>query len=248
MKADLHNHLGTKEYNGNFNKVIDVSKEKLNAGGVLGVVNFSDLRYETFVGLEGYKREHLGNVIYVPKKEIYVIKGQEIATKQGHLLVIGLRWGRNLKDRRSLEDTIKEAKDDNGIIISCHPFANGIGKHIEKNPCILELIDGIEVHNGESFFGDKKAQDFYSRIKNDFDIGGVSFSDGHSLYEIGSSYTWLEQLDFKNSEALSSSLRKAIREHKDFSKDKKHNSIAGMIEHAARLASIIGLQKLDFNH
>ncbi len=247
MKADLHNHLGTKKYTGSFNKSIDISKEKLSDGGVLGVVNFSDLRYETFVGSEGYEREQLGNAIYVPEKGIYVIKGQEIATKQGHLLVVGLKWGRSLKDGRGLEDTLKEARDNNGVIIAAHPFVNGAGDYIEKNPGILELMDGIEIHNGEAFFGNKKARDFYSRIKNDYDIGGVSFSDGHSLYEIGSSYTWLEQLDFKDSEAFVSSLRKAIRAHKDFSKDKKHNSIAGMVEHAVRMASIVGIQKLGFN-
>ena len=124
VKADLHNHIRTRsplkeEF---FNKTINKARRRLGPGGVWALINFSDSRYETFAGLRGYNRINLRSGIYVPEKDILVVKGQEVPTKQGHLLVLGLEKDKHLKDGRILEDTIKEAKDHNGILIVDHPF------------------------------------------------------------------------------------------------------------------------------
>ena len=125
VKADLHNHLRTRsDMHGLFNPAIDKTKKRLGAGGILGVVNFDDRRYEDFVSQKGgYEREKIGrNAIYVPEKDILVVKGQEVPTQDGHILVIGLNYGVNLERKRSLKDTIANALDENGIIILDHPF------------------------------------------------------------------------------------------------------------------------------
>lgn len=257
IKADLHNHFSTLENIGEiFNQAICIAQKNLGAGGILGVTNTQDKgpgRYETFLRQGGTRIEDLDNAFYVPDNDIYVIKGQEVFTKGGHILVLGLNYGVKLKDYRSLEDSLKEAMDNNIIIIADHPwFLDGIfTKQSPKK--YLEYLDGIEVHNGEAWIpipgyvrANKKAQEFYNKIKGDYDIGAISTSDGHSIKEIGTSYTLLETLDFSSPEKLIESLRKSIREHKDFSNDKQRNAYLGALNHGSkgavlRFASVVGL-------
>jgi len=246
IKADLHNHLRTSSnMEGLFNKVVDKIRERLGSGGIIAVANYNDKRYESFVNQKGYIRENLGNAIYIPEKEILIVKGQEIPTKDGDLLILGLKENTHLKSGRILEDTCKEANDNGGIIIGVHFFyVAGVGPSLEENESLLKYFDGFEIHNGEAAIwipgiapahANKKAQEFYEKIKNDYDTGAISCSDGHSLYEIGSSYIFLEKPNIKNSEKLNKSLRKSIREHKDFSQDKQKNSYIGALDNISKL-------------
>ena len=252
MKVDLHNHFKHGSYfsNGDFNRVVNIIEKKLGPNSIVGLVNFDDSRYETFSNLPGYEREDFGNAIYLPDKGIVIAKGQEIETKEGHVLVMGLQKSKHLRSSRSLslEDAVKEARDNNGIIIADHPFyIDGIGQYLEKNPSLLEYFDAIEVHNGEAVWlplftprnANQKARGFYEEIKSDFDIGALSSSDGHSFGEIGSSYSYLPQIEFRDSETLTSSLRKAIREHKNLDNDRRHNSTFPALNHAAHMAFLI---------
>ena len=126
-------------------------------------------------------------------------------------------------------------------------YIDGIGQYLEKNPSLLEYFDAIEVHNGEAVWlplftprnANQKARGFYEEIKSDFDIGALSSSDGHSFGEIGSSYSYLPQIEFRDSETLTSSLRKAIREHKNLDNDRRHNSTFPALNHAAYMAFLI---------
>jgi len=156
MKIDIHNHIRTRsnfqEYD--FDRIVDTVSKRLGFNGTIGLINMfgeNSFNYEKVLGLNGYDRTDIGNAFYVPEKEVLVIKGQEVPTQQGHLLVLGLKKGKQIKIYKSLEETIKEARDENTVIIGDHPFGlSGIGKYLEKNPEILFQIDGLEVHNGES--------------------------------------------------------------------------------------------------
>lgn len=247
IKADLHNHLSTlSNIPKEFNKTLDIAKKRLGKNGILGIINGGDdNRYEDFINLRGYERQNLGNAIYVPGKEILVLRGQEVFTKQGHLLVLGLKRDIHLKSNQNLENSLKAAKDNNGIIIAVHPFfIFGAGNYLAKNPILLEYFDGIEIFNGEAFYGNKKAREFYNQIKGDYGIGVVSSSDGHSLYEIGFNYTWLEKPNIEDSEKLNYSLRNSIKEHKDYFEDNQNLSIVGSLEHSIKLAPIEVLHRL----
>jgi len=252
VKADLHNHLRTSSryFGGDFDRVADTTSRKLGTGAVLGVVNFSDWRYEHLTDLRGYERQNLGdnkNGVYIPEKDIYIIKGQEVPTREGHLLVFGTGARTHLKKGRELEDTIKEARDQNGIIVVDHPFhVAGLGKYLEKNPMLLKQVDAIEIHNGEASFGfpfgpipsgaNKKAQEFYARIKSDFpDLGAISSSDGHSMYELGSSWTEVERPD---KDDFINSLRDSIRKTNLSTQRKVKGSVFGAIDHIVDLALI----------
>ncbi|MEK6935784.1 MAG: PHP-associated domain-containing protein [Nanoarchaeota archaeon] len=263
IKADMHNHFSTLENIGEniFDRAMDVAQKNLDAGGLFGVINAQDKgigRYETFLKQGGKNAEDLGNAFYVPNKNIYVIKGQEVFSEKGHILVLGLNKGVRLQDYRTLEDSFKEAKDNNGIIVLDHPcFLDGV---ITENPeNYLEYfknnnVDGTEVHNGEAWLpvrgcifknANKKIQElFYNQIINKFDIGAISTSDGHSVREIGMNYTLLEQPDFSNPEKLIESLRKSIREHKDFSQDKQTNAYLDALNHSVKVAGLRIASKL----
>lgn len=244
IKADLHYHLKKSFCENDFDKIICKIEKRLDRGGILGVINYNDFRYENFTKLKkGYDIQNLENAIYIPKKEILIIKGQEILNKNGHLVILGVKENHFLKNKRTLEDSLKEAKDLNGIVIAPHPFfIFGSGNHLRKNPKLLEYLDGIEIYNGQAFFGNKKAKIFYDLIKEDYDIGAVSFSDGNSLREVGSSYTLLEK---PNIHDLTQTLKNSIKNHKDYSNDKQHLSFLGSLGHSIK--TIISLTKTIFN-
>ena len=221
IRADLHNHLRTSGNlkDGDFKEAIDCASSRMTNfyacmyDSVLGVVDFEDNRYEKFSNLnkdKGYERFFPGDekrVFYVLDKRVFVIRGQEVPTKDGHLLVLASKMNTKIKSWRSVEDTIKEAKDDNAVIVIDHPFyVHGLGNYIQKNPEILNNVDAIEIYNGEAAFGvpfinkpfpqeaNKKAQEFYNKISEDFPkLGAISSSDGHSFYEIGSNWTEIEK-------------------------------------------------------
>jgi len=222
-----------------FNKTINLAEQKLGANGILGLVNGNDNRYKNFINKKGYERINLGNSVYVPNKNILIINGQEIFTKQGHLLVIGLSENQRIK-LKDLEDSLKQARDNNSIIIAPHPFFfQGIGSELIHNPKLLKYFDAIEINNGEAIYGNKKTKMFYKLIKEDYDIGALSSSDGHSLYEIGSNYTLLE-----NPEKDINKLRKSIKQHKDYSSDKQKFSFLGFAKHSFETIGYMGFSKL----
>lgn len=255
VRADLHNHLRTSSRSSepDFNRTIDTAAERLGNGAVVGVINFADKRYEHFTGLGGYGRVYVGeknNGVYVPSKNVLIIKGQEVPTKEGHILVLGLGKDVHLKSGRNLQDSLSEARDNEGIIIADHPFyAYGIGSHLEANPSILQYFDAIEVHNGEAVFGIPKtpfpykanirAQEFYDRIKRDFPhLGALSSSDGHSIYELGRSWTEIDSLDLEDKTNFTPSLRDSIRKTNSQTPKKKSKAVLGALDHIADLILI----------
>ncbi len=268
MKADLHNHLRTSSnlQEIDFNIAISLAMKRLGINSVFGLVNFADGRYEEFIGFRGYDRIYLGNTknaIYIPEKGVLVVKGQEVPTKQGHILILGLGYDIHLKQFRDLEDTLKEAKDNDGTVIVDHPFhLNGLGSYLEANPQFLEEIDAIEVYNGEACFGipktsfpyraNRRAQEFYDKIKRDFvHLGALASSDGHSMYELGRNWTEIDNIDMNKLNFLYS-LRNSVRNTNKSTKMKKYPlfGIFGSMDHIVDLAFItkiapkIGLENL----
>lgn len=248
IKADLHNHLRTNTranfQEGDFNKAIDIAERRLGKGGVFGLINFDDSNYEAFSRLRGYEREELDSGFYVPGKEIVVVKGQEVQTKQGHLLVLGLRKDKHLKSGRNveLEDALKEARDEQGIIGLGHPFyLEGLGKYVQAHPKLLDDLYFIEIFNGEAIGNaNEKARRFFRDMhKDDYIIAGLCASDGHSFYELGKNYTFIREVYRKN---LVRSLRQRIIEAPILGYQ-SHISVLGAINHLVDL-SVIGISKL----
>lgn len=138
IKADLHNHLGRNGSFSSVNEVVDMASARLGPGGVFGIVNSNqeDKRYERFADSPGYERQEIGDIrngVYFPDKDITAVRVQEISTRQGDLLVAGLKKHLNLGDNRQLEDSLNEATDYNGVRFLVHPFyKHGIGSHLRR--------------------------------------------------------------------------------------------------------------------
>ena len=261
IKADLHNHLRSSSIlkDLDFNNSIDTAHKRLGSGACFGLINMHDMRYEKFADLRGYEREWVGenkNAIYVPARDVLVVRGQEVATKQGHLLVLGLAYGLHLKNNCSLEDTLKKARDNCGTIIVDHPFyLEGIGNYLEKNFKLLKYIDAIEVYNGEASFGllvgpfpknaNEKAQKFYSEVRKDFPhLGAIASSDGHSISEIGSSYTEIDKPEYNKNFIYS--LRNSVRDANLDDCKKMKSSFFSSMKHIAELSGIIASEKVGY--
>jgi len=236
VKVDLHNHLKTR-YNVaeayTLDEIVELGRNRLGKNGVLGIVNFADKRYEQIRDLPGLERKELGCGFYVPEKNFLVVKGEEVPTRDGHVLVFGIPGSKHITLGRTLSDTIKEVKDHDGIIIADHPFVgawSGIGSYLETHREQLSDFDAIEVFNGEAVAAripiimsdpNQCALNFYEQNKRDFaHLGATTTSDGHSTAEIGRSYTNMQmpenyQTTFLDANAdkdtLTSILRKAIR-------------------------------------
>ena len=105
-------------------EVINISYAKLGDGGILGVANFvGSPRYDDFVKLPGdYNRRKFNNGIYIPEKNIYIPRMQEVLNKKGHLLAGCLPEPLVISDDTELEEIIKIAEDNNAFCIVDHPF------------------------------------------------------------------------------------------------------------------------------
>jgi hypothetical protein len=211
IKADLHNHLGSNGKNPGFDETIDLVHNKLGPNSAFGIADSDDYRYEQFVEQEKgrYHREYItnGRAVYVPEKEVLVVKCQEMFTKEGHILAIAMPYGKIVKTKKA-KDAIKEAKDLGAILSAVHPFyRDGIGKFLEENPELLQSFSNWEVYNGSAEFSFPKilpkgsndeSMNFYlDNLLNNhsLNIGVSSFTDGHDARVIGTCYTNLQLKD-----------------------------------------------------
>ena len=258
MKADLHNHLRTdsRMHLFNLDKVLETAEKRLGHPSIIGLVNYKDQRFEDFYKMSlshKYKPEQLKNSIYFPLPNLTIIKGQEVPTQQGDLLVIGLERNVHLKNRRSLPDTLKEAKDKNGITICCYENID----YLKEHPEILKEVDTIETFNGTASLwipgiteknANKKAQEFYDEAKKQYShLGRLISSDGHSLYELGQSWMEIPQINIHNgSIKLNESLREGLRTSRE-NKRSKLTGIIGAIDHSIDLAYCISLMKMGID-
>jgi predicted metal-dependent phosphoesterase TrpH len=137
--------------------------------------------------------------------DLIVIPGMELSTKNGHLLVLGIR--RELPSGLSIDETIKMAKELGATIIVPHPFQifrNGIRALKGKD------IDAIESFNSKYIFG---ISNFIAKtIAKRRQIGVTGGSDSHKVETIGYGYTVVDA----NPGASSRDILTAIKEHRSW--------------------------------
>ncbi len=263
-KVDFHNHWTTKSRVLSPEYVPQITLKALGNGGIVGLVNYGDRRYEAFCeninsmsDEDPIKRRYsdLENALVYDdgQNKVMILKGQEVKTSDGDLLVMALTKNTHLKHERSLEDTCKEAKDQNGVIILTTPyFRSRVGQTMEENPKLWKYIDAIEVHNGNWIGGSKNKETrnlYFNYIKDreDFEaIGLIASSDGHSHAEVGKSHSEIKGIDLDclgGSVNVTYRIRKNIREIKE-SGNSTVRSLYGSVEHAGIILSIIASSKL----
>lgn len=175
LKVDLHIH--SKYSEDGSGEIRDILEKAIERG--LDAIAITD--HDTLKGsLEAQKLSE--------SMDILVIPGQEVTTKDGHLLVLGINDF--IEPHRSLEDTLKEVKEKRGFVIAPHPFhryRHGVGKKLKQN---IDKIDAVEVYNSRYITGiaNKRAK-WFTNKKN---VPAVAGSDAHIPEVVGYGTTIIE--------------------------------------------------------
>jgi len=189
-KADLHIH--TQESKDAFSTPFKILKYLKNKTDIK-ITAITD--HNTLKGAE----EALSLASYF---DLEVIKGEEIDTKEGHLL--GLFLEEEIKPFYSAKEVISEIHRQGGLVIIPHP--NGLLNSFSTSDIlkVMEEIEGIEIQNPTWIAR-------IGRMKNhSFNLGGlaeVGGSDAHLLSHIGKSYTIFKG---EGKEELRSSIKKGL--------------------------------------
>ncbi|MCX6004067.1 MAG: PHP domain-containing protein [Chloroflexi bacterium] len=132
-----------------------------------------------------------------------VIVCEEILTPYGE--VMGLFLQEDIPNKLTLDETIKQIKEQGGLICIPHPF-DRVRPSAFRNTAILESVvnkvDIIEVFNARSLFPgiEEKARSLAKKYNKCVSAG----TDAHSSLEIG--YAYVEMDDFNTKEEYLDSL------------------------------------------
>lgn len=123
------------------------------------------------------------------KHDFLVLRGNEITTDQGDMLVFGLE--KEIKGIISMEDLGKEVQKANAFMIAAHPFrgflvfgAGQVGLTPEKamERSLFKLVDGVEVMNGKVT---EKENGFAAKVASGLGLPVTGGSDAHEVEEVG---------------------------------------------------------------
>lgn len=185
QKVDFHIHTNFSDGKNSVEEILDYVQNKTD----IDYIAISD--HDTIEGAILAKK-----LISSRNYRFQVIIGEEISTKEGHLL--GLFLNKKISPGLSFKETIFEIKKQGGVVVAPHPFyqssfykdgnlIGGIGlKNVYKE---RNNIDAVETNNGNliMFFSEnRKAAQLNQNIVQLPSVGG---SDAHVLSSIGKSYT-----------------------------------------------------------
>ncbi len=146
-----------------------------------------DLGLDGVVVTEHSSYEASAPVARVAEEEGFlVLRGMELATDQGHLLVYGVEddswniWGRN--SYLPLAEVIARIGELGGICVPAHPFRElGLASYLEG---LLDVkgIAGVETHNGGNSDDDNALA---IQAADHMGLPGLGGSDCHKVAAIG---------------------------------------------------------------
>ena len=144
------------------------------------------------------------------KHELLILRGNEITTDQGDMVVFGLE--KPIKGIVKLRDLREEVSAAKGFIIVAHPFRGfltfGIGKlgltpeKAMERP-LFKYVDAIEVMNCKVT---KKENRFAAKVAEGLDLPATGGSDAHEVSEVGIFATRFSQV-ITDEKALIEALR-----------------------------------------
>ena len=123
------------------------------------------------------------------KHEFLILRGNEITTDQGDVLVFGME--KDIKGIIRLEELRKEAQKVDAFMIVAHPFrgflifgAGQVGLTPEKamQRPLFKLVDGIEIMNGKVT---EKENHFAAQVAAGLGLPMTGGSDAHEVAEVG---------------------------------------------------------------
>ena len=127
---------------------------------------------------------------------LIVIPGEEVSTREGHLIVLGITS--DIPKGMPVEDTIKEARKLGGLVIVPHPY-----NRPRHGMAIPDGADAAEVYNSRYIFG------LHNRIAlrraRARHLPEVAGSDAHQASLVGTAITLIQSE--KNSRAVLDAIR-----------------------------------------
>jgi predicted metal-dependent phosphoesterase TrpH len=167
IRLDLHVH-STSHGRPVINAKQLIQTLKLSCLEGVAITNFSDISH----------------ALWLKKKleEYIVIVGQEINTKDGHLMGLGLK--ENIPNCLSAEQTTAIIHDQGGLTVAVHPYLHlGLGK---KTFCLP--VDAVEVYN--ALLGDFFIYNFLAKkMAKKMNVTQLASTDTTDASLIGRSYT-----------------------------------------------------------
>ncbi|MGO8950866.1 MAG: PHP domain-containing protein [Ktedonobacterales bacterium] len=180
--ADVHMHTNHSDGTGTVEEVLDFAENHTS----LDVIAITD--HDT---IEGALRAR----DLLEKKHSYrfeVIVGEEISTREGHLLALFLR--EPVAPGQSIERSIEQVHGQGGIAVVAHPF-NRVFRHSVQRSVMNRLLaqpevhpDGIETLNG-SFAGIGSSQLAMSLARGVYHWAETGGSDAHTPTAVGCART-----------------------------------------------------------
>jgi len=145
------------------------------------------------------------------KHGFLVLRGNEITTNQGDMLVFGLE--KDIEGIINLKDLRAEVLAANGFMIVAHPFrgflivgVDEVGLTPEKamERPLFKFVDAVEVMNGNVT---KKENAFASQVASGLGLPATGGSDAHEVADVGRYATYFHDI-IKNEQDLVNALKK----------------------------------------
>lgn len=120
-----------------------------------------------------------------------IIIGEEIMTTSGE--IVGLYLKELIKPGLSPLETVKQIRDQGGLVYIPHPFETiRKGLHPGVLEELIDYLDIIEICNGRAFLQNRSAQTvIWAKLNH---ITGAASSDAHGIRGLGKTFTQVHDL------------------------------------------------------
>jgi hypothetical protein len=128
-----------------------VSDGNVDLDDVVSAARWADL---SFVGVTDFNEALSKDIAGKDREKVLLIGGEEVATPDGHLLMLGVLpgWRQGIKDDQTAA-LLAAAKKAGGARFIAHPFGN-VRDWNEKSWSLSKDVDGIEIANGDAEWRD----------------------------------------------------------------------------------------------
>lgn len=171
LRIDFHVHTNASKDG------LDDARSILNAARKKGLDGIAITDHNTM--------ESIDDAVKMGKRMgVVIIRGEEVRTKSGDVLVFGLK--KPIPKGLSLKRSIELAKKQCALVFAAHPYAklfhilSSMGDEARKHE-----FDGIEAFNSRTYMENWKG----IKLALEKGICMIAGSDAHSAVEVGTAYT-----------------------------------------------------------